>query len=59
MCLICKKMISSTNFDVHFKACRKKRLELENKKIQGTLTPEEKKVYKKKGGCGCGKKKRN
>jgi hypothetical protein len=59
ICLICKELISPINFNEHFKECRKNRLELENKKIKGTLTPEEKVVYKKKGGCGCGKKKRN
>lgn len=57
ICLICKEKISNENFNAHFKECRKQRLEMEAKKIQGKLTPEEVKVYKKKGGCGCGKKK--
>jgi hypothetical protein len=59
LCLICKQQLENESFNDHFKECRKKRLELESQKIQGDSITQENTVTKKKGGCGCKKKKRS
>lgn len=56
LCLLCKTMVPTGEFVEHFKECRRKHLEAEQIKQRGIEGASGRR--KKKGGCGCSKKRR-